>query len=64
MIDKQLKQAILDSGISQRELSKVSGVERLSICRFLADKRSLRFDKAALLCAALGLELKPKTKKR
>ncbi|OQB41969.1 MAG: hypothetical protein BWY09_00510 [Candidatus Hydrogenedentes bacterium ADurb.Bin179] len=60
MIDKQLKQAILDSGLSQRELSMITGVARLSICRFLADKTSLRLDCAAKLADYFGLELAPR----
>ncbi len=59
MIDKTLKQAIIESGISQRALSQATGVARLSICRFLADKTSLRLDCAARLCDYLGLELIP-----
>jgi plasmid maintenance system antidote protein VapI len=60
MIDKQLRQAIIESGMSQRALSQATGVERLSINRFVNRQRSLRFDFAAVLAEYLGLELQPK----
>lgn len=64
MINKQLKQAIIESGISHRQLSIATGVERRIIGRFIQGRRgsNIGINTASILADFLGLELKPKTK--
>ena len=61
MIDEQLKQAIIDSGMSHRRMSFESGVNRRVIGRFVAGGfgSDISISNAAQLAAFLGLELKP-----
>jgi hypothetical protein len=59
-----LRRAIVESGIPFHQLQEQTGVERASISRFVAGKRSLRLDVADRLAAQLGLELRPKAKRR
>lgn len=62
MINNTLKQAIIDSGISHRQLSMLTGVDRRVIGRFIEGGRGhdIRISNAAALADYLGLELKPK----
>jgi plasmid maintenance system antidote protein VapI len=52
-----LKAAILDSGMSHNRLAQESGVERLSIARFVKGERSMRLDMADKLAVYFGLVL-------
>jgi plasmid maintenance system antidote protein VapI len=54
-----LKKAIRESGLPHLALERDTGVDRTSIMRFLAGRRSLRLDKADALAEYFGLELKP-----
>jgi plasmid maintenance system antidote protein VapI len=63
-LSEPLRRAIVESGISFHQLQEQTGVERASISRFVACKRSLRLDVADRLAAQLGLELRPKAKRR
>jgi plasmid maintenance system antidote protein VapI len=63
-IEMQLKQAILDSGISRYKLSKITGVPASVLCTFVNGKRSITIGTAAKLTRALGLELRPRKKGR
>jgi plasmid maintenance system antidote protein VapI len=58
-IDQQLRQAILDSGLSAYRLQRTAGVATPVITRFLAGQRDLHLKTAAKLARALGLELRP-----
>ena len=60
-IEKQLKKALLDSGMSRAEIVRKSK-KRLSeaqLSYFVNNKRSLTLPSAAILAKILGLELKP-----
>ena len=62
-LEKQLKEAILKSGLSQSELADKSGVNQAQISRFLAEgkgHRSLTLESASKIADALKLELKRK----
>ena len=59
-----LRRAILDSGMALIALERETGVQRMSIARFLRGAQSLRLDKADRLAAFLGLELRAKRKGR
>ena len=61
-IQEQLRQAILDAGISRYRLSKLTGVTQAVLSTFVNRKRSATMDTAAKLATALGLELTPMKK--
>lgn len=52
-----LRQTIRESGISMLRLSEATGVQRLSIARFLNESQSLRLDCADKLATYFKLEL-------
>ena len=54
-----LRRAILDSGLPLLRIAEDTGVERASLSRFVAGKRSLRLDMADKLAAYFGLTLTP-----
>jgi plasmid maintenance system antidote protein VapI len=62
-IAEQLRQAILRAGISRYALSKLSGVSQGVISRFVNRNRGLTMETGAKLAAALGLELRPVSRK-
>ena len=55
-----LRDAIVESGYNQNQLSKLSGVNRAQINRFVKGERTLTLESAGKIAEALGLELKPK----
>jgi len=57
-----LRRAIAESGMAMIALERETGVQRMSIVRFLDGERSLRLDKAEQLAEYFGLELRPKRK--
>jgi plasmid maintenance system antidote protein VapI len=52
-----LKDAIVESGISYKALSRDTGVARSSIQRFVDGRQSIRLDMADRLAAYFGLNL-------
>jgi plasmid maintenance system antidote protein VapI len=56
-ITDALRRAILDSGLPLLQIAEETGVERASLSRFVAEKRSLRLDMADKLAAYFGLTL-------
>ena len=56
-IEKQLIQAIRESGLSINGLANLSGVDRAMISRLMSGQRSLTLPSAAKLAKVLGLEL-------
>jgi len=59
-IEKQLKQAIIESEMSCYRISKKSGLTESQLSYFVNNKRTLTLPAAAKLARALKLELKPK----
>lgn len=55
-----LRRTIADSGIPLLRLEQETGVQRMSIARFLRGECSLVLGNADKLAAYFGLELKPK----
>jgi plasmid maintenance system antidote protein VapI len=53
-----LRQAIRDSGVSQQEVSRRTGVPAPVISRFLSGQRDLTLDTAEKLVVYLDLELR------
>lgn len=62
-IQETLRQAILAAGISRYRLAKVSGVSEGVISHFVNRNRGLTMETGAKLAAALGLELRPASRK-
>jgi hypothetical protein len=58
-ISEVLRRAIRESGASLIALERLTGVERMSISRFLDGRTSLRLDCAEVLAAYFGLALRP-----
>jgi plasmid maintenance system antidote protein VapI len=56
-IESQLKQAILESGMTRYRLSKITGVPASVLCTFVNGKRSITIGTAAKIAKALELEL-------
>ena len=66
ILEKQLRDAIINSGMSQSELAKLSGVNQGQISYFLTDgkkHRGLTLKSASKIAEALKLELKPKKRR-
>jgi plasmid maintenance system antidote protein VapI len=59
-----LRRTILDSGKALIAIERETGVQRMSIARFLEGKTSLRLDKADKLAAYFGLKLRPARRKK
>lgn len=57
-----LRQAIVESGKPLIALERETGIQRMSLSRFVRGKNSLRLDLADKLAAYFGLELQPRTK--
>jgi plasmid maintenance system antidote protein VapI len=53
-----LRQAIVDSGMPYKALSRETGLTRASIQRFVDGRQSLRLDLADRLAAFFGLSLR------
>jgi transcriptional regulator with XRE-family HTH domain len=53
-----LKQLIEQAKISQRELSKRTGIAEVTINSWVARKKIPRLDNALILCRELGISLK------
>jgi hypothetical protein len=56
-IETQLRDAILESGITPFRLAEMSGVNRTILCHFLKGRRSMVLTTAAHLADTLGFEL-------
>lgn len=62
-IQEQLRQAILNAGVSRYRLARVTGISDGLLSNFVNRRRSMTLNTAARLAKALGLELRPKGKK-
>jgi plasmid maintenance system antidote protein VapI len=63
-IVETLREAIEGSALNITQLGELSGVDKAQISRFVNEKRTLTLESAERIAEALGLELKPKRKKR
>ncbi|MBM3996754.1 MAG: helix-turn-helix domain-containing protein [Planctomycetes bacterium] len=60
-----LRQTIIESGMTMKAIERETGVQRLSIVRFIRGEQSIRLDVADKLAAYFGLALQPiKAKKK
>lgn len=58
-IERQLKEAALESGLSMLEISKRANVPYSAVHGFMTSDRRLSLRSGAKLAAMLGLELRP-----
>ncbi len=63
-LENQIKKAIKQGGWTTYSLAKESGVHHSIIVRFLNGERSLSLPVASKLVKTLGLELKPKNRRK
>ena len=63
MIDDQLRQAAIESGLSVRALTQRAGIGYASCWRFV-NGEGISISTAAKIADTLGLELRPKGKPR
>lgn len=63
MIIEQITKAIEKSGISRYQISKDTGIDQSVLYR-IVNGGGCSIETADLLCEYLGLELRPKTRKR
>ena len=62
-LEKVLRDALKDSGLSTYQLGKLTGVSKAVIYRFISGQRSITLPTASKIAEAMELELKPKHKK-
>jgi transcriptional regulator with XRE-family HTH domain len=60
-VSDRLRQAITDSGLSQRQIARESDICRISLLRWLAGKQSLTTDAVDKLATYFGLVLVPES---
>ena len=58
-LEATLREAIENSGMSLRELSRLSGVDVSQLSYFVNGKRSMTLTSAEKIVTVLGLKLKP-----
>jgi plasmid maintenance system antidote protein VapI len=56
-LEEQLRDALVQTGLSMNELARRSGVSQPILSRFVRGDRSLTLPVAARLCSMLGLRL-------
>jgi transcriptional regulator with XRE-family HTH domain len=66
MIGECLIQAIRDTGLSQREVSRIAGVDETLISRFVRGQRQPNFETIDRILDGLGLEVvvRPRSKRK
>jgi transcriptional regulator with XRE-family HTH domain len=57
MIGERLIQAIRDTGLPQREVSRIAGVDETLVSRFMRGLRQPNFETIDKILDALGLEI-------
>ena len=60
----QLRQAILDSGMTRYRISQEAGIAESVLSRFVHQKQGLTSDSIDRLMDFLGLEIRPRRRKR
>jgi plasmid maintenance system antidote protein VapI len=62
-ITEVLRGAVHATGLPLLQVAEAAGIERASLSRFMAGKRTLRLDMADRLSAYVNMELKPVARK-
>lgn len=52
---KEFKKALLDAGLTQRELSKLSGVSKNALNRKINNRADFTINEANKICSCLGI---------
>jgi hypothetical protein len=60
----QLRRAILDSGLTRYRISQETGIAESVLSRFVHGERGLNSDSIDRLMDCLGLEIRPRRRKR
>jgi hypothetical protein len=60
----QLRRAVIDSGVSRYRISVESGIAESVLSRFVRGERGLNSDSIDRLMECLGLEIRPRRRKR
>jgi plasmid maintenance system antidote protein VapI len=60
----QLRRAIIDSGMTRYRISQETGVAESVLSRFVRGQQGLTSDSIDRLMACLGLEIRPRRRKR
>ena len=58
-VTDQLREAIISAPVSRYQLCRQTGLDKALLSRFVHRKAGLAMESIDLLCAALGLELRP-----
>ena len=59
-----IRQAIVDSGLSIRQLARSAGIDPAQLNRFVRSKQSMTLPKVERLCDVLGLVLRQERRVR
>lgn len=59
-LEKQIKDAIRQSGLTGGQICKQSGINKAALSRFMNGERSITLDSAEKLCELFNLELTAK----
>jgi plasmid maintenance system antidote protein VapI len=63
-VSESLKRAIETADVSRYRMAKDTGIDQPTLSRFINGERPLVLDKVDILADYLGLELKPKAKRK
>lgn len=62
LVNEQLRRRIKDSGVSQADIARETGIDPGVISRFARGERGINDETFALLCKYFDLELRPRQK--
>ena len=62
-ISEKLRESIANSGLTQHELAKATGIPQPTISRFMTGERGLRLDAVEALCEHFNLILTEESKR-
>jgi predicted transcriptional regulator len=60
----QLREAIRDSGMTRYAISVQTGIAQSTLCKFLKAERGMSLDSVDRLMECLGLEIRPRQKRK
>jgi hypothetical protein len=60
----QLRQAVRESELTRYTISVRTGIDQGTLCRFIRGERGMSLDSADRLMECLGLEIRPRRRKR
>lgn len=60
----QLRRAVRESDVTRYQISKETGIDQATLCRFVAGTAGMSLDSIDRLMDALGLEIRPRKRAR